>query len=232
MKIMTLDAAQVASAVVRDAPADAESYAERNIAEKRTPIFCCEGPCIQGRIARRAVDLVAQALPAYARAWHAAELIAPQSAMMRWISGAERAVMIEGCFLKCQAGVLDMLAGEEKLVHLVAFPMNRRYADAFQDGVLSPGEMEELAEEVADEIIEALQRRPAPRSVSPELAVQLKCWWPNCNTVLREDVCEMRNGEPAIEHDHTGYYVTCPRCGARTYPPQALCAAMEAEAAG
>lgn len=228
---MTLNPSVLAAAA-RDGPADLESYAERCIAEKRIPIFCCEGPCLEGRIARRAVDIVTRALPSYGRAWHSEALLAPQSAMTRWIAGAEKAVMIEGCFLKCQAAMLDMLTGADKLVHIVAFPLDRRYAHSFQENVLSPGEIHELAEEAAERIMAALVSRPRAQPAAPELAAQLKCWWPNCNTVLREDVSVMGVGEPSVEHDHTGYYITCPQCGARTYPPQAVCAAMEAEGAG
>jgi len=222
---MTVQAAQNPMAA-RDRDVELERYAERNITAGRTPIFCCDGPCIQGRIARRAADLVAQALPEYARAPHEASQFPPDSAVMRWIAGAERAVMIEGCFLRCQAKVVDLLAGEDKLVHLVAFPLDKRHAHAFQDETLTEGEIDRLARQVADEIVAALTRGRLEASTA-EPAAQLKCWWPNCNTVLREDVSDVRAGEPPVEHDHTGYYVSCPRCGARSYPPQALYATTE-----
>lgn len=223
---MTVQAAQ-GPATVRDRAGELERYAERNIAAGKIPIFCCEGPCIQGKIARRAADLVAQALPEYARVLEETSQLSSDSPVMRWIASAERAVMIEGCFLKCQAKLLDMLAGEDKLVHLVAFPLDKRYAHAFHDDALSEIEIDRLARAVAADIQEALTHSGKKPAMS-EPATQLKCWWPNCNTVLREDVSDMRVGEPPIDHDHTGYYVICPRCGARSYPPQALCAAMDA----
>jgi hypothetical protein len=48
-----------------------EVYARKTMAEKKIPIFSCEGPCIRGDIARRAANMVAHEVPSFARACHA-----------------------------------------------------------------------------------------------------------------------------------------------------------------
>ena len=35
-----------------------EAHAKQNIAEKKTPVLACEGPCTRGEIARLAADIV------------------------------------------------------------------------------------------------------------------------------------------------------------------------------
>jgi hypothetical protein len=62
-----------------------EVYAKRNIAQKKIPVFSCEGPCIRGDIARLAANLMAQEVPSYARACHAETFFVPHSAMARWV---------------------------------------------------------------------------------------------------------------------------------------------------
>src|SRR5512147_1144089 len=95
-----------------------EAYAQRNIADGKIPVLSCEGPCIRGEIARLAANLVAQEVPAYARACHAETFLVPHSAMARWVKGADKSVMIDGCFLKCHGRVLKNLIGEEKMVQI------------------------------------------------------------------------------------------------------------------
>src|SRR5574340_1390541 len=48
-----------------------EVYAKQTMAEKKIPIFSCEGPCIRGDITRLAANMVAHDVPAFARACHA-----------------------------------------------------------------------------------------------------------------------------------------------------------------
>lgn len=225
---MSLDASEV-SAVTGMQRADlSESEAARNIAGKKIPVFTCEGPCVRGKIARLAADLVAQALPSCARAWHGESAHAPDSTLARWIAAAGKVVVIDGCFLKCDTGMLDALAGEDKLVHIVAFPLDHHYSHAFLYDV-SDREIEVAARELADRILEVLKQGPAA-TLAADLpmnsAAELRCWWPGCDTVLSEDITALRADASPLEHDDSGYYIACPRCGARSYPPQALCCAI------
>src|SRR6266545_3450790 len=108
-----------------------EAYANRNIADQNTPVLSCEGPCIRGEIARLAANFVAKEVSGFARACHAETFFVPHSAMARWVQGAEKSVMIDGCFLKCHGRVLKGLIGEERLVHIDALPLHRKYGDVF-----------------------------------------------------------------------------------------------------
>jgi len=99
-----------------------ELYAKDQISKRTIPVLSCEGPCIRGEIARLAANLIAQEVPALARACHAEAFFVPHSAMAAWVSGAEKSLMIDGCFLKCHGRVLKNLVGDGKVVHIDALP--------------------------------------------------------------------------------------------------------------
>jgi uncharacterized metal-binding protein len=134
-----------------------EVYAKQAIAGKKIPVFSCEGPCIRGEIARLAANFVAHDVPRFARACHAETFFVPHSSMTDWVRGADQSVMIDGCFLKCHGRVLKKIVGEDKVVHIDALPLYRRYTDIFlMDDVPEP-ERKAVAREVADRIIEMLK---------------------------------------------------------------------------
>ena len=135
-----------------------EVYAKRNIAEKKTPIFSCEGPCIRGDIARRAANLVAQDAPSYARACHAETFFVPHSSMASWIKQAEKSVMIDGCFLKCHGRVLNKLIGDDKVVHIDAYPLYKKYSDVFLMDDVPEEERKAVARQVADKVLAMLEK--------------------------------------------------------------------------
>ncbi len=134
-----------------------EAYAERNITDKKIPVLSCEGPCIRGEIARLAANLVTREMPSYARACHAETFLVPHSAMARWVKGAEKSIMVDGCFLKCHGRVLKKLVGEEKIVHIDALPLHKKYSDVFLMDDVPEGERKETARQVADKIIATLK---------------------------------------------------------------------------
>ncbi len=135
-----------------------ESWAERNIADRKTPVLSCEGPCIRGEIARLAANLVAQELPSHARACHAETFFVPHSAMARWVMGADKVVMIDGCFLKCHGRVLTGLVGPEKMVHIDALPLHRMYSDVFLMDDVPEAERKDVGRQVADKIVASLRQ--------------------------------------------------------------------------
>lgn len=135
-----------------------EVYAKRNIAEKKTPVFSCEGPCIRGDIARRAANLVAQDVPSYARACHAETFFVPHSSMASWVKGAEKSVMIDGCFLKCHGRVLNKLIGDDKVVHIDAYPLYKKYSDVFLMDDVPEEERKAVARQVADKVLAMLEK--------------------------------------------------------------------------
>lgn len=134
-----------------------EVYAKRNISEKKIPVFSCEGPCIRGEIARLAANLIAHEVPSYARACHAETFFVPHSSMASWVKRAEKSVMIDGCFLKCHGRVLKKIVGEEKIVHIDALPLYKKYTDIFLMDDVPEEERKAVARGVADKIIARLR---------------------------------------------------------------------------
>ena len=134
-----------------------EVYARRNIWEKKIPVFSCEGACIRGEIARLAANLIAHEVPSFARACHAETFFVPHSSMASWVERAEKSVMIDGCFLKCHGRVLKKFVGEEKVVHIDALPLYKKYTDIFLMDDVPEDERKAVAREVADKIIARLR---------------------------------------------------------------------------
>ena len=134
-----------------------ETYAKQQIAKKTLPVLSCEGPCIRGEIARLAANLVAQDDPALARACHAETFFVPHSAMAEWVKGAEKSVMIDGCFLKCHGRALKKLVGDEKMIQFDALPFYRKYTDVFLMEDVPERERKATARQVADKIIAQLK---------------------------------------------------------------------------
>ena len=134
-----------------------EVYAKQTIAEKKIPVFSCEGPCIRGEIARLAANLVAHEVQSLARACHAETFLVPHSSMARWVKSAEKTIMIDGCFLKCHGRVLKKLIGEDKVVHIDALPLYKKYTDIFLMDDVPEEERNAVARQVADKIIAMLK---------------------------------------------------------------------------
>jgi len=134
-----------------------EVYAQRTMAERKIPVFSCEGPCIRGEIARLAANLIAREVPSLARACHAETFLVPHSAMAHWVKSAETAVMIDGCFLQCHGRVLRKLIGDDKVVHIDALPLHKKYGDVFLLDDVPEAERKAVARQVADKIVALLQ---------------------------------------------------------------------------
>ncbi|TNF98966.1 MAG: hypothetical protein EP297_06790 [Gammaproteobacteria bacterium] len=135
-----------------------EAYAKQQINDRKIPVFSCEGPCIRGEIARLAANLVAQEVPSLARCCHAETFLVPHSSMARWVKQATQAIMIDGCFLKCHGRVLKKLIGEEKMIHIDALPMHKKYSDHFLMDDVPEADRKAVARQVADKIIAMLKK--------------------------------------------------------------------------
>jgi uncharacterized metal-binding protein len=138
-----------------------EAYAKQQIETNTIPVLSCEGPCIRGEIARLAANMVAQDVPSLARACHAEAFFVPHSSMAQWVKDADKAIMVDGCFLKCHGRVLKKLTGEEKVVHIDALPLYKRYTDLFSMDDVPEEERKAVAREVADKIIGKLVQEGA-----------------------------------------------------------------------
>ncbi len=138
-----------------------EVWAKEQIAKRTIPVFSCEGPCIRGDIARLAANYITQELPSLARACHAETFFVPHSSMLRWVKEAEKSVMIDGCFLKCHGRALKGLVGEERMIHIDALPLYRKYTEIFLMDDVPEDERKAVARQVADKIIARLKEEAA-----------------------------------------------------------------------
>ncbi|MBI2868524.1 MAG: hypothetical protein HYX96_01710 [Chloroflexi bacterium] len=143
-----------------------EAYAKQNIIDKKVPVLSCEGACIRGEIARIAANIVAQEMPSYARACHAETFFVPHSSMLNWVSGSDKILMIDGCFLKCHGRVLENLVSEEKVTHIEALPLDGKYNDIFLMDDVPEAERKAVARQVADKVITMLKSQSAAASHS------------------------------------------------------------------
>ncbi len=134
-----------------------EKYAQQMAAEKKIPVLSCEGPCIRGEIARLTANIVSKEVPNFARACHAETFMVPHSAMAHWVKGTEKAIMIDGCFLRCHGRVLSKLIGSEKVVQFDALPFYKKYTDVFSMDDVPEQERNAIARQVGDSIIEILK---------------------------------------------------------------------------
>lgn len=127
------------------------------MAAGKLPVFSCEGPCVRGDIARLAANLVAREHPALARACHAETFFVPHSGMARWVKGAAKSIVIDGCFLKCNGRVMRGLVGAERMLHIDALPLHRKFAHVFAMDDVPAAEREATARSVADWILAQLR---------------------------------------------------------------------------
>ena len=138
-----------------------EAYAEQNIADKKTPVLSCEGPCIRGEIARLAANIVSQESP-YSRCCHAETFLVPHSTMTAWVKGAEKVVVIDGCFLKCIGRLSENVIDKEKVINIDTNPMHKKFGDVFLYTDVPEETRQEVARGVADKILEKLREEQVP----------------------------------------------------------------------
>ena len=136
-----------------------EVYAKQNISNKKVPVFSCEGPCIRGEIARLAANLVAQEVPSFERCCYAETFLVPHSSMTAWVKGAEKVIVIDGCFLKCIGRITENVIDKEKIIHIDTNPIHKKFADVFLYTDVPEETRKEVAREVADKILAQLEIR-------------------------------------------------------------------------
>jgi hypothetical protein len=83
--------------------------------------------------------------------------LVPYSAMARWVKKADQTVMPDGCFLKCVGRIINNLTDEEKIVHIDALSMYKKYTDVFFMEEVPEAERNETARQVADKILSLLK---------------------------------------------------------------------------
>ncbi len=129
-----------------------EAHAKQNITDKKIPVLSCEGPCIRGDIARLAANIVSEEAP-YARCCYAETFLVPHSTMTAWVKGAEKVVVIDGCFLKCIGRITENVIDKEKIIHIDTNPIHKKFSDVFLYTDVPEETRKEVAREVADKIL-------------------------------------------------------------------------------
>lgn len=132
-----------------------ETVGKRNIEEERIPVLSCEGGCIRGEIARLAANMVSKEA-GFARGCHGELVTVPDSAIAQWIRGAEKVVLIDGCFLSCHGRIIEGLLNKNQLVQFDALKVYKKYTDVFDIDEVPEEERKEAARQVADSILAKL----------------------------------------------------------------------------
>jgi uncharacterized metal-binding protein len=132
-----------------------EKYAAQQIHDRSIPVLCCEGPCIRGEIARQAAHRIAKHRP-FARACQGEVMTVPNSGMAQWVADADQVVVIDGCFLRCQARQMRRMLRPGQLVEIDALPFYKKYTDYFAIDDVPEAERIAAAEQVAERVLEQL----------------------------------------------------------------------------
>ncbi len=132
-----------------------EAVGNKNISESKIPVLSCEGACIRGEIARLTANIVSKE-KAYGRGCHGELITVPESAISRWIKGAEKIVLIDGCILRCHGRMIENIIDKEKLIQFDALSHYNKYTDIFDSDDVPEEERKEVARSVADWIIDSL----------------------------------------------------------------------------
>ena len=137
-----------------------EQYAAQQMHDRSIPVLSCEGPCIRGEIARQAANRVARQAP-FARACQGEAMTIPESGMARWVRNAEHVVVIDGCFLRCQARQMRRMLRPDQLIEIDALSLYKKYTDLFAIDDVPQAERNAVADEVASSVAAMLE--PAVR---------------------------------------------------------------------
>ena len=132
-----------------------ERYAAEQMHEGRIPVLSCEGPCIRGEIARQAAHRVARH-ERFARACNGEAVTVPESGMARWVRGAEQVVVLDGCFLRCQARMMRRLLDPDRIVEIDALALYKKYTDRFEIDDVPEDERGAVADDVAEIVLRKL----------------------------------------------------------------------------
>lgn len=138
-----------------------EKVGQRALEESKIPVLSCEGACIRGEIARQAANMISKEEP-YGRGCHGELMTVPHSAIARWINGAGKVVVVDGCFLRCHGRILQNHLDEDQLLQFDALAVYKKYNDIFDADEVPEAERIAAARQVADHVLSALARGEEP----------------------------------------------------------------------
>ncbi|MCG8619932.1 MAG: putative zinc-binding protein [Desulfobacterales bacterium] len=133
-----------------------ETTGKANINDAKIPVLSCEGACIRGEIARLAANMISREAE-FGRACHGELITVPDSAIARWITSAEKVVLIDGCFLRCHGRIIENIIDGDRLVQFDALSHYNRYTDVFDYEDVPEAERIETARSVADWVLTNLR---------------------------------------------------------------------------
>jgi uncharacterized metal-binding protein len=133
-----------------------ETIGNNNVSEAKIPVISCEGGCIRGEIARVAANIVAKEEP-YRRGCHGELFSVPDSAISQWIKKADKVVLIDGCFLRCHGRIIENMIDKDKLMQFDALSYYKKYTDKFDIDSVPEEERKEVAQDVANWVLESLK---------------------------------------------------------------------------
>jgi len=133
-----------------------EAVGKRSRSESRIPVLSCEGACIRGEIARLAANTVSKEA-GYGRGCHGELATVPQSAIAGWVKGAEKVVLIDGCFLRCHGRMFENIIDKDKLIQFDALSHYNKYGDIFEYEDIPEAERKAVAQSVADWVLNELK---------------------------------------------------------------------------
>lgn len=138
-----------------------DRYAKQQMREGRIPVLSCEGPCIRGEIARQAANRVGKQEP-FARACQGEAMSVPESEMARWVRDAERVVVLDGCYLRCQARQMKRMLRPGQLIDIDTLALHKKYSDLFAIDDVPESDRSVVAEDVAQLVLEKLSMEVVP----------------------------------------------------------------------
>jgi uncharacterized metal-binding protein len=85
--------------------------------------------------------------------------------MTHWMKDADKIVMIDGCFLSCLGRVLNNFVDKEKIIHIDALELYKKYTDLFDIVEVSEVKRIDTAKQVAEKILLGLNEYRLPVEV-------------------------------------------------------------------
>ncbi len=81
--------------------------------------------------------------------------------MTAWVKGAEKVVVIDGCFLKCIGRITGNVIDREKIIWIDTNPIHKQFSDVFLYTDVPEETRKEVSRKVADKILEKLGEEQA-----------------------------------------------------------------------
>ena len=134
-----------------------EDYAQRQ-ATKPVVILSCEGACLRGDISRRAANQICYSLtPEQTARICLGGAFTKDTGQRNLVRNAERAIVIEGCFLRCASRMMAGVLDEFKPEIIIADSLYELDGNFFGIEELPDEQIQSLANQVALQVVKKLK---------------------------------------------------------------------------